>query len=192
MKTKRVASTYNQNALLFPKIYHYYAPIPFMRRESLCLFNRNECERKFVHKFRKPLCRSRPTHILRPLNVFWILSLINIIYTLLTSYKRRKLYFHTKVHWTLEPDLWPLKGTSGTGFNSEEREKKIEQKSENLMKIVWKIRKFEVSQIFTKHFFKHRYEYANEWVDQVIASLLAIIFCTYTFWKIFKFCPNLG
>ena len=61
---------------------------------------------------------------------------------------------------------------------SEERVKRIEQNSENLMKIGWKIRKlwhFEVSQIFTKHFRKHRYEYGNEWVDDVIASLLAII-----------------
>ena len=47
------------------------------------------------------------------------------------------------------------------------------------MKIGWKIRKlwlFEVSQIFTKHFLTSRYEYANEWVDDVIASLLAIYF----------------
>ena len=47
------------------------------------------------------------------------------------------------------------------------------------MKIGWKIRKlwhFEVSQIFTKHFLTSRYEYANERVDDVIASLLAIYF----------------
>ena len=45
---------------------------------------------------------------------------------------------------------------------SEERvKKKIEQNSENLMKIGWKIRKlwhFEVSQIFKKHFLTCRYE----------------------------------
>ena len=41
------------------------------------------------------------------------------------------------------------------------------------MKIGWKIRKlwnFEVSQIFKKHFLTSQYEYANEWVDDVIAS----------------------
>ena len=62
---------------------------------------------------------------------------------------------------------------------SEERVKFYEQNSENLMKIGWKIRKlwhFEVSQIFTKHFLTSRYEYANERVDDVIASLLAIYF----------------
>ena len=56
---------------------------------------------------------------------------------------------------------------------SEERVKKFEQNSENLMKIGWKIRKlwhFEVSQIFKKHFLTSRYEYANEWVDDVITS----------------------
>ena len=53
------------------------------------------------------------------------------------------------------------------------------QNSENLMKIVWKIRKlwhFEVSQIFKKHFLTSRYEYANEWVDDVIASQFSINF----------------
>ena len=69
---------------------------------------------------------------------------------------------------------------------SEERVKFCEQNSENLMKIVWKIRKlwhFEVSQIFTKHFLTSRYEYANERVDDVIASLLAIYF-VHKIWKI--------
>ena len=68
-----------------------------------------------------------------------------------------------------------------TRFNliSEERVKILEQNSENLMKIGWKIRKlwhFEVSQIFKKHFLTSRYEYANEWVDDVIASQFSIHF----------------
>ena len=49
------------------------------------------------------------------------------------------------------------------------------------MKISWKIRKlwhFEVSQIFKKHFLAGRYEYANEWVDDVIASQFSIHFYT--------------
>ena len=74
-----------------------------------------------------------------------------------------------------------IKGELRNRFNliSEERVKFCEQNSENLMKIGWKIRKlwhFEVSQIFTKHFLTSRYEYANERVDDVIASLLAIYF----------------
>ena len=73
------------------------------------------------------------------------------------------------------------KGELRNRFNliSEERVKFCEQNSENLMKIGWKIRKlwhFEVSQIFTKHFLTSWYEYANELVDDVIASLLAIYF----------------
>ena len=47
------------------------------------------------------------------------------------------------------------------------------------MKIGWKIRKlwhFEVSQIFKKHFLTSRYEYANEWGDDVIASQFSIHF----------------
>ena len=62
---------------------------------------------------------------------------------------------------------------------SEERVKYFEQNSENLMKIGWKIRKlwhFEVSQIFKKHFLTSHYEYANEWVDDVIASQFSIHF----------------
>ena len=65
--------------------------------------------------------------------------------------------------------------------------------SENLMKIGWKIRKlwhFEVSQIITKHFLTSRYEYANDWVDDVITSLLAIYF-VHKILKILIFCPNL-
>ena len=61
----------------------------------------------------------------------------------------------------------------------EERVKFSEQNSENLMKIGWKIRKlwnFEVSQIFRKHFLTSPYEYANEWVDDVIASQFSIHF----------------
>ena len=62
---------------------------------------------------------------------------------------------------------------------SEERVKKFKHNSENLMKIGWKIRKlwhFEVSQIFKKHFLTSRYEYANEWGDDVIASQFSIHF----------------
>ena len=47
------------------------------------------------------------------------------------------------------------------------------------MKIGWKIRKlwhFEVSQIFKKHCLTSRYEYANEWGDDVIASQFSIHF----------------
>ena len=50
----------------------------------------------------------------------------------------------------------------------------FEQNSENLMKISWKIRKFEVSQIFKKHFLTS--QYANDWVDDVIASQFSIHF----------------
>ena len=59
---------------------------------------------------------------------------------------------------------------SWSNLISEERVKFSEQNSENLMKIGWKIRKlwnFEVSQI-RKHFLTSPYEYANEWVDDVI------------------------
>ena len=94
-------------------------------------------------------------------------------------------------------DLWTfnLKGELRNRFNiiSEERVKFSEQNSENLMKIGWKIRKlwhFEVSQIFTKHFLTSRYEYANERVDDVIASLFAIYF-VHKFLKNSIFCPNL-
>ena len=62
---------------------------------------------------------------------------------------------------------------------SEERVTNLKHNSENLMKIGWKIRKlwhFEVSQIFTKHFLTSRYEYANEWVDDVIPSQFSIHF----------------
>ena len=66
-------------------------------------------------------------------------------------------------------------------FNSisEERVKIFKHNSENLMKIGWKIRKlwhFEVSQIFKKHFLTSRYEYANEWGDDVITSQFSIHF----------------
>ena len=89
-----------------------------------------------------------------------------------------------------------FKGEVRSWFNliSEERVKFSEQNSENLMKIGWKIRKlwnFEVSQIFRKHFLTSPYEYANEWVDDVIASLLAIYF-VHKILKILFFCPNLG
>ena len=62
-------------------------------------------------------------------------------------------------------------------FILEERVQFSEQNSENLMKIGWKIRKlwnFEISQIFKKQFLTSRYEYANEWVDDVIASQFSI------------------
>ena len=64
-------------------------------------------------------------------------------------------------------------------FILEERVKFSEQNSENLMKIGWKIRKlwnFEISQIFKKQFLTSRYEYANERVDDVIASQFSIHF----------------
>ena len=81
-----------------------------------------------------------------------------------------------------EVSIVKLKGEIRNRFNliSEERVKKFKQNSENLMNIGWKIRKlwhFEILQIFAKHFnWRHRYQYANEWVDDVIASLLAIYF----------------
>ena len=68
---------------------------------------------------------------------------------------------------------------SWSNLISEERVKFSEQNSKNLMKIGWKIRKlwnFEVSQIFRKHFLTSPYEYANEWVDDVIASQFSIHF----------------
>ena len=88
-----------------------------------------------------------------------------------------------------------IKGELRNRFNiiSEERVQFSEQNSENLMKIGWKIRKlwyFEVWQIFTKHFLTSRYEYANERVDDVIASLFAIYF-VHKFLKNSIFCPNL-
>ena len=64
-------------------------------------------------------------------------------------------------------------------FILEERVTFSEQNSENLMKIGWKIRKlwnFEISQIFKKQFLTSRYEYANERVDDVIASQFSIHF----------------
>ena len=87
-----------------------------------------------------------------------------------------------------------LKGEvrSWSNLISEERVKFSEQNSENLMKIGWKIRKlwnFEVSQIFRKHFLTSPYEYANEWVDDVIASLLAIYF-VHKILKILIFAPT--
>ena len=89
----------------------------------------------------------------------------------------------------------PIKEELHNRFNliSEERVKIFKHNSENLMEIGWKIRKlwhFEVSQIFTKHFLTSRYEYANEWVDDVITSLLAIYF-VHKILKILIFCPNL-
>ena len=62
---------------------------------------------------------------------------------------------------------------------SEERVNNFEQNTENLIEIGWKIRKlwhFEVSQFFKKHFLTSRHEYANEWVDDVIASQFSIHF----------------
>ena len=78
-------------------------------------------------------------------------------------------------------------------LNFRRRVKNFKHNSENLMKIGWKIRKlwhFEVSQIFTKHFLTSRYEYAIEWVDDVITSLLAIYF-VHKILKMLIFCPNL-
>ena len=87
-----------------------------------------------------------------------------------------------------------FKGEIQNRFNliSEEKVKFLEQNSENLMKIGWKISKlwlFEVSQIFAKHFWKHRYEYANDWVD-AIASLL-VIYILYNYGENFDTLPNL-
>ena len=65
----------------------------------------------------------------------------------------------------------------------------VKHNSESLMKIGWKIRMlwhFEVSQIF---FLTSRYEYADEWVDDVITSDLPYILYI-KFWK-FWLCPNL-
>ena len=77
---------------------------------------------------------------------------------------------------------------------SEERVNISKHNSENLMKISWEIRKFwhiEVLTIFIKHFLTSRYDYANyEWIDDVIASLLAIYF-VHKILKILIFCPNL-
>ena len=59
---------------------------------------------------------------------------------------------------------------------SEERVKEFSSKT---VKTWWKLRKLwhlEVSQIFKKHFLTSRYEYANEWVDDVIASQFSIHF----------------
>ena len=88
---------------------------------------------------------------------------------------------HPKSHTPIWMQPWYLKEEIQTRFNliSEERVKIVEQNTENLMKIGWKIRKlwhFEVSQFFKKHFLTSRYEYANEWVDDVIASQFSIHF----------------
>ena len=74
-----------------------------------------------------------------------------------------------------------LKGEIRNKFNliSGERVNIFEQNSENFMKSSWQIRKlwhFEVSHIFKKHFLTSRFEYANEWVDNVIASQFSIPF----------------
>ena len=96
-----------------------------------------------------------------------------------------KLYFSLKALVKGEVRSW-------SNLISEERVKFSEQNSENLIKIGWQIRKlwhFQVSQIFRKHFLTSPYEYANEWVDDVIASLLAIYF-VHNILKIWIFCPN--
>ena len=74
-----------------------------------------------------------------------------------------------------------VKGELQNRFNliSEERVKFYEQKSENLMKIGWKIRKlwhFEISCFSRKHFLTSPYEYSNERVDDVIPSQFSIDF----------------
>ena len=110
-----------------------------------------------------------------------------------------KTFAFLAVYWPFWTSLYStdirVKGELRNRFNiiSEERVKFSEQNSENLMKIGWKIRKLwhvEVSQIFTKHFLTSRYEYANERVDDVIASLFAIYF-VHKFLKNSIFCPNL-
>ena len=84
------------------------------------------------------------------------------------------LWFSQHFRITVKGEVW-------NWFNliSEERVQNFEQNSENLMKIGWKIRKlwhFEISQIFKKHFVTSQYEYANEWVDDVITSQFPIHF----------------
>ena len=62
---------------------------------------------------------------------------------------------------------------------SEEKVKIYEQNSENLMKIGWKIRKLMTLWNFANFqqtFLTSRYDYANEWVDDVIASQFSIHF----------------
>ena len=99
-----------------------------------------------------------------------------------------KLYVENTHHstWTYSfPDkifmLDDLKGEIQSRFNlfSEERVKYCRRKQWKLDEISWKITKlwhFEVSQIFKKHFLTSRYQYGNEWVDDVIASQFSIHF----------------
>ena len=64
-------------------------------------------------------------------------------------------------------------------FNSisEERVNIFKHNSENLMKIGWKVRKlWHFKEIFKKYFLTSRYEYADEWGDDVIASQFSIHF----------------
>ena len=108
---------------------------------------------------------------------------------LLSRKRGRELQFRRLQNLTLK-----IKGEvrSWSNLISEKRVKFSEQNSENLMKIGWKIRKlwnFEVSQNFRKHFLTSPYEYANEWVDDVIASLLAIYF-VHKILKILIFAPT--
>ena len=88
--------------------------------------------------------------------------------------------FHLRSNYKYRLEF-PFKEELHDRFNliSEERVKNFKHNSENLMKIGWKIRKlwhFEVSQSFKKHFLTSRYEYANEWGDDVIASQFSINF----------------
>ena len=71
-----------------------------------------------------------------------------------------------------------LKEKSGPGFNS--FQKKSQTFSDRKVKI-WcksskKVMKFWIFEIFMKHFLNIQYEYANKWVDDVIASQLSINF----------------
>ena len=104
----------------------------------------------------------------------------------------QKLVLLQLVNNTSSRRLFKGEVRSWSNLISEERVKFSEQNSENLMKIGWKIRKLwnlEVLQIFRKHFLTSPYEYANEWVDDVIASLLAIYF-VHKILKILIFAPT--
>ena len=123
--------------------------------------------------FRISKCKNFLSSLARPLSRIFIYFLNVSALSVILSFKEE---LHNRFNLSLE-----------------ERVKIFKHNSENLMKIGWKIRKlwhFEVSQIFTKHFLTSRYEYANEWVDDVITSLLAIYF-VHKILKIVIFCPNL-
>ena len=120
--------------------------------------------------------KKKPTHLPQK-NVFRRECVCACVYsTLHKTYLSEEVYWYHVHHYTLY-----LKEELHNRFNSisEERVKFFKHNSENLMKIGWKIRMlwhFEVSQIFKKHFLTSRYEYANEWGDDVITSQFSIHF----------------